>query len=193
MQQGSVHSSEDTLLLFQVSDGSRQAFDILYDKYFKEVYNSAYRRLKNAHHAADIAQEVFVQLWTRGSSAPIENLPAYLFTLVRNNIFKFLEKESKYAELPDFANYTEDPLNRADAFLLYQEFVDSFEQLIESLSPQQRLIFKMRFEEDLSSAEIAERLQISPKTVRNQLGKAIAKLKDALTLILLIYLLNAHR
>jgi len=193
MQQGSVHSSEDTLLLFQVSDGSRQAFDILYDKYFKEVYNSAYRRLKNSHHAADIAQEVFVQLWTRGSSAPIENLPAYLFTLVRNNIFKFLEKESKYAELPDFANYTEDPLNRADAFLLYQEFVDSFEQLIESLSPQQRLIFKMRFEEDLSSAEIAERLQISPKTVRNQLGKAIAKLKDALTLILLIYLLNAHR
>lgn len=193
MHQGSVHNSEDTLLLFQVSDGSRKAFDILYDKYFKEVYNNAYKRLNNADHAADIAQEVFVQLWTRGSKAPIDNLPAYLFTLVKNNIFKFLEKESKYAELPDFANYTEDPLNRADAVLLYQEFVESFEQLINTLSPQQRIIFKMRFEEDMSSTEIADHLQISPKTVRNQLGKAISKLKDALTLILVIYLLNSPR
>lgn len=190
MQQGSVHNSEDTLLLFQLSDGSRKAFDILYDKYFKQVYNAAYKRLNNAHHADDIAQEVFVQLWIRGSKTPIDNLPAYLFTLVKNNIFKFLEKESKYAELPDVANQTEDPLHRADAVLLYQEFLDSFDQLIESLSPQQQVIFRMRFEEDLSSAEIAERLQISPKTVRNQLGKALSKLRGSFTLIFLIYLLG---
>lgn len=193
MQQGSVHSSEDTLLLFQLSDGSREAFDILYDKYFKEVYNAAYKRLNNAHHADDIAQDVFVQLWIRGSKSPIENLPAYLFTLVKNNIFKFLEKESRYAELPDLANQAEDPLGRADSSLLYQEFLTCFDQLIESLSPQQRIIFKMRFEDDMSSTEIAEKLQISPKTVRNQLGKAIAKLRDSMTLILVLYLLSIKR
>lgn len=193
MRQGSVHSSEDTLLLFQLSGGSREAFDILYDKYFKEVYNSAYKRLNSAHHANDIAQDVFVQLWIRGSKSPIENLPAYLFTLVKNNIFKFLEKESKYAALPDLVNQTEDPLGNADSYLLYQEFLASFDQLIESLSPQQRIIFKMRFEEEMSSAEIAEKLQISPKTVRNQLGKAIAKLRDSMTLILVLYLLNSNR
>lgn len=193
MHQGSVHSSEDTLLLFQLSGGSREAFDILYDKYFKEVYNSAYKRLSSAHHANDIAQDVFVQLWIRGSKSPIENLPAYLYTLVKNNIFKFLEKESRYAALPDLVNQTEDPLGNADSYLLYQEFLASFDQLIESLSPQQRIIFKMRFEEEMSSAEIAEKLQISPKTVRNQLGKAIAKLRDSMTLILVLYLLNSNR
>ena len=193
MHQGNVHNSEDTSLLFQLSDGSRNAFDILYDKYFKEVYNSAYKRLNNAHHANDITQEVFVQLWIRGSKTPIENLPAYLFTLVKNNIFKFLEKESKYAALPDLASQAEDPLERADASLLYQEFLDSFDQLIESLSPQQRIIFKMRFEDDLSSAEIAERLHISPKTVRNQLGKAISKLRGSFPLILFLYLLILRR
>lgn len=193
MQQGNVHSPEDTLLLFQLSNGSRGAFDLLYDKYFKQVYNAAYKRLNNAHHADDIAQEVFVQLWIRGAKAPIENLPAYLFTLVKNNIFKFLEKESRYAELPELITHAEDPLERADAILLYQEFLRSFDQLIESLSPQQQIIFKMRFEDDLSSAEIAEKLQISPKTVRNQLGKAISKLRGSFTVILFLYLMSSGR
>ena len=193
MHQGKVHSQEDTVLLAQLSDGSRVAFDALYDKYFKQVYNSAYKRLNNAHHADDIAQEVFVQLWIRGSKTPIDNLPGYLFTIVKNNIFKFLQKESKYAELPDMANQTEDPLANADAVLLYQEFLDSFDQLIESLSPQQRIIFKMRFEDDLSSAEIAEKLQISPKTVRNQLGKAISRLRGSIALMFLLYVLSLRQ
>lgn len=193
MHQGKVHSQEDTALLAQLSNGSRVAFDALYDKYFKQVYNSAYKRLNNPHHADDIAQEVFVQLWIRGSKTPIENLPGYLFTIVKNSIFKFLQKESKYAELPDVANQTEDPLANADAVLLYQEFLDSFDLLIASLSPQQQVIFKMRFEDDLSSTEIAEKLQISPKTVRNQLGKAISKLRGSIALMFLLYLVSSGR
>ncbi|WP_158800073.1 RNA polymerase sigma factor [Pedobacter sp. L105] len=186
MYQNIFHNAEDTELLLQLSKGNKGAFDILYDKYWKQVFNSAYKRLNDIDYAKDIAQDVFVQLWIRGNKSPIENLPAYLFVVARNSVFKHLEKESRYSAIPDMAQHIEDPLNRADAEVLYDEFLTAFNQLIDQLPTQQRIIFKMRFEEDLSSQQIADILQISPKTVRNQLGKALSTLRASLLMIYLI-------
>lgn len=180
MYQDSFHNAEDSKLLLQLSEGSKHAFDILYDKYWKQVFNAAYKRLNDTEQAQDIAQDVFIQLWIRGTRSPIENLPAYLFVAARNSVFKHLEKEFKYTAMPDIANQIENPLDRADAEVLYEEFLQAFNDLINTLPTQQRIIFKMRFEEDLSSQQIADQLQISPKTVRNQLGKALATLRTSL-------------
>jgi RNA polymerase sigma-70 factor (family 1) len=184
---------EDSALVLQVAAQNRLAFDELYDRHFKLVYNAAFKRLRNADQAADIAQEVFVQLWTRKSIAPIENLPAYLFTLVRNNVFKFLEREQRYQPLPELFDQWDGSTSNADAVLLYQEFVVAFEQLVNALSPQQQIIFKMRYEQELSPAEIAEKLDISPKTVRNQLGKALVRLKSAVEISILFYFIFSSR
>lgn len=189
MQENNLQGSEDHLLLLRLSEGNKLAFDALYDKYFKQVFNSAFKRLNDRQQAEDIAQDVFVQLWIRGSKAPIENLPAYLHTVVRNNVFKLLEKESKYTTLPELTVQLEDSRANADSNVLHREFLKAFEELVESLPEQQRVIFKMRFEEDLSSAEIAEKLQISPKTVRNQLGKSLARLKSSMLLVYFLHVL----
>jgi RNA polymerase sigma-70 factor (family 1) len=189
MHQKTFPVEDERQLLLQLSEGSKLAFDILYEKHFKTVFNSAYKRLNNVQAAEDIAQEVFVQLWLRGSKVPIENLKAYLFVLVKNNVFRFIEKEAKYTTLPDLAIQIEDPLDRADAILLHEEFLKNYNQLIEALPAQQRLIFKMRFDQDLTSSEIAEKLQISPKTVRNQLGKSLSTLRNSLMIIQIFFLL----
>lgn len=189
MYQRKIYSPEDSVLLVQVTEGDRAAFDILYERHFNVVYNSAYKRLKDADQAADIAQEVFVQLWLRNSKVPIENLSAYLFTLVRNNVFKFMERERRYEPLPMLYEELEGSNSGADAVLLYQEFLKAFEQLIESLTPQQRIIFKMRYEDDLTAAEIAHQLDLSPKTVRNQLGKALNQLRASFSMLFLLYFL----
>jgi RNA polymerase sigma-70 factor (ECF subfamily) len=178
-----LHIANDAELLSLLSRGDRSAFDALYNKYWKQVYNAAYKRLNDAERAQDIAQDVFVQLWTRGSKSPIENLPAYLLVAARNGVFKYMEKESRYAELPDAAHEIESPLGRADANVLHDEFLKAFNDLIETLPPQQRIIFNLRFNEGLSSQEIADQLQISPKTVRNQMGKALATLRKSLFLL----------
>ena len=184
---------EDSALVLQVAAQNRLAFDELYDRHFKLVYNAAFKRLRNADQAADIAQEVFVQLWIRKSIAPIENLPAYLFTLVRNNVFKFLEREQRYQPLPELFDQWDGSTSNADAVLLYQEFVVAFEQLVNALSPQQQIIFRMRYEQELSPAEIAKKLDISPKTVRNQLGKALVRLKSAVEISILFYFIISNR
>ncbi|TDQ07122.1 RNA polymerase sigma factor [Pedobacter metabolipauper] len=194
MHQDRSDFAEDAELLLKLSEGSKPAFDTLYNKYWKQVYNTAFKRLYDAERAQDVAQDVFVQLWVRGTKSPIENLPAYLMVSARNGVFKLLEKEGKYAQLPDdTANRLEDPLDRADAAVLHEEFMNAFNQLVNSLPNQQRIIFKLRFEDDMSSQQIADLLQISPKTVRNQLGKALSSLRDTLLLMNLLIILYSSK
>ncbi|UOE51020.1 sigma-70 family RNA polymerase sigma factor [Mucilaginibacter sp. SMC90] len=175
--------ADDAELLSLISEGCKPAFDAIYNRYWKHVYNTAYQRLNDTERAQDIAQDVFVQLWIRGSKAPIENLPAYLLVAARNGVFKFMEKESRYAALPDAAQEIESTLGRADANVLHDEFLKAFHELIDTLPPQQRIIFHLRFDEGLSSQQIADQLQISPKTVRNQMGKTLATLRKSLFLL----------
>jgi RNA polymerase sigma-70 factor (family 1) len=184
-----LHSADDYELLGLLSQGNKLAFDALYNKYWKQVYNTAYKRLNDTERAQDIAQDVFMQLWSRGTTAQIDNLPAYLSVAARNGVFKHLEKEAKYTALPKTAENMESQVGHADSHILYNEFFKSFTALIYTLPPQQQLIFNLRFNEGLSSQEIADKLEISPKTVRNQMGRALAALKKSLFVIhLLLYL-----
>ena len=192
MYTGSLDSAEDAVLLAQLSEGSKPAFDTLYNRYWKLVYHSALKRLNDSEKAQDVAQDVFVQLWVRGNKSFIENLPAYLMVSSRNSVFKLMEKEARLTGVPlETSSDIESPFDTADASIIHKEFLETFNKLVESLPSQQRLIFKMRFEEDLSSQQIAEILEISPKTVRNQLGKLLSTLRQSL-LVINILLISAY-
>jgi RNA polymerase sigma-70 factor (family 1) len=180
--------ADDAELLLLLSKGSKPAFDVLYNKYWKQVYNTAYKRLNDPERAQDIAQDVFIQLWIRGSKSPIDNLPAYLLVAARNGVFKKMEKEARYASLPDGAEEIEGSAGRADANMLHDEFLKAFTDLVSTLPPQQQMIFNLRFNEGLSSQQIADQLNISPKTVRNQMGRALNILRKSLFLLyVLVY------
>ncbi len=178
MQKENLHGVEDSELLLELTKGNRHAFDVLYNRYWKKVFDAAYKRVESVDDAKDIAQEVFVQLWQRGSKTPIKQLSNYLFVAARNGVFKHFELESRFVADPNPEYQLQDPL-AADQQLMYKDFLKSFSNLIETLPPQQRQIFRMRFDQDMSSQEIADALNISPKTVRNLLGKSLSKLRSS--------------
>lgn len=173
-------TSEDSLLLNQIKSGNRAAFDILYKKYWKQVFNSAYKRLNEADRAQDVVQDVFTQLWIRGVNNEIENIGAYLHTAVRNKVFNLLEREERYTVIPDLIFQLENSVDRADAQLLHKELMEALTALVATLPLQQQTIFRLRHFEGLTTTEIASKLQISPKTVRNLLGKSLARLRKSL-------------
>lgn len=179
-----ISAAEDSLLMLQIREGNRDAFDALYRKHWRFVYNAAYKRLENYDQAKDIAQDVFIQFWTqqtlRSSAPAIENLSAYLYVAVRNNVLKWMESERKFVPIPDLLVQLESRRDDADALIRYNELRLAFETVVEQLPQQQQVIFRMRYDYDLSSDEIADKLNVSPKTVRNQLGRALSKLKTAL-------------
>lgn len=187
MSEGINQKTEDKLLLQQLCENSSEAFNALYEKYWDQVYSDALKRLQDPAYAKDITQDIFMQLWFRRHELQIDNLPAYLFTAVRNNVFKWLEREQKYIPIPELLQQLETARDKADAALLRKEFMAAYEALIAALTPSQQLIFKMRYQRDLSTADIAEQLNITRKTVQNQLGKCLLRLRE--TFLMFIYLL----
>ncbi|HTF31050.1 MAG TPA: sigma-70 family RNA polymerase sigma factor [Flavitalea sp.] len=185
-----VNSDEE--LFLQIKNGSNDAFGILYQKHWNRAFADAYKRIRNRDQAKDIVQDIFLNIWQRRESLVIDNFPAYLTIAVRNQVFKLLEKEKHNHPFFDLLENLPGIVNMADTNILYKELAVSYDLLINSLPPKRRLIFKLRFQEDQSTKEIAEALSISRNTVQNQLGKAIEQLKVSLShlFILIIVFLN---
>jgi RNA polymerase sigma-70 factor (family 1) len=181
---------QDKLLLLKLKGGSTEAFDALYEKYWKEIYTAAFKRLQDPAQAKDITQDIFLQLWLKREENNIDNLPAYLFTATKNKVFNWMEKERRYTPVPELLLQLKTSRDQTDAELLRKEFMKAYEALIDTLTQSQQQIFRMRYQQDLSTSEIAELLDISRKTVQNQLGKAVAQLRASLLLVSLVILIN---
>ena len=179
--------SEDHLLLQRMKNGSSVAFDTIYEKYWEKLYNAAYKRLNDEDCAKDIIQDIFLQLWQRREDLQIDQLQTYLYTSVRNNVFKYLEKEQRYTPVTTLLEQLSAASDKTDALVLRTEFMASFEALIKTLTASQQEIFRMRYHEDLGTLEIAEKLNITRKTVQNQLHRSIAQLRHSFGL--LVYLI----
>jgi len=177
----------DEELLLLLGNGDRAAFDALYTKYWKKVFNSAYKRLKDEAIAKDVTQDVFIQLWTRKSKIPIDNIAGYLSVSARNSVFKHMEKAAKYTSLADCLIEPESHSGHADGTIIHAEFLKGFQEILKTLTPQQQLIFNMKFNEGLSSQQIADELQISIKTVRNQMGRALQTIREAMFIFCLFF------
>lgn len=189
MLTGKIHSVEDSMLLLKLGQGSEDAFEAIYEKYWSNVFNEAYKRIGDRDIAKDIAQEVFTSMWVRGTETPIENLPAWLYTVTKNNVYKQIQKQERFVPLSDLLSELQNNSASADALIVEKQLLLAYKCLIDSLPNQQRIIFKMRYQDEFSPDEIALKLKLSPKTVRNHLGRAILKLKTNFLMIQLAMIL----
>src|SRR6185503_2555069 len=180
MNQCEPNLTDDTLLLQQVENGSKKAFNILFEKYWESAFSDAYKRLKKYDNAKDIVQEIFTHIWINRETLHIENLPAYLNIAIRNKVIKFVAKQKLVHPFFNILDNIPEKNSQTDADLLWKEFFKSYEELMESLPPKRQVIFRLRYEEDLPTKVISMQLGISRKTVQNQLGKAIETLKGSL-------------
>jgi RNA polymerase sigma-70 factor (family 1) len=170
------NNANDALLLLQLEQGNSAAFDALYEKYWHEAYNHAYRRLKDEDQAKDIVQDIFINIWLK-KETHIENFPAYLSIAVRNRVFKLVEKEKKQSPFFDVLQNIAPSHVYADSDIRLKEFYRSYETLLNSLPPKRQEIFRLRYQEDLTTKAIADQLELTRKTVQNQLGKAVQQLR----------------
>ena len=176
--------SNDALLLQQVEQSSKEAFNTLYEKYWERAYSDAYKRLKDSDLAKDIVQDIFTHIWFNRETLHIDNLPAYLSTAIRNKVIKSAARQSLIHPFFNFPESMTEKKLQSDDDLLWKEFLQSYETLLESLPPKRQAIFRLYFQEDLPTKDIATKLGLSRKTVQNQLGKAIEKLRVSLLQLL---------
>ena len=176
----SFNKDEDALLLVQLCGGNHLAFNALYKKYWSFVFNSAYKRLKDVSLAEDVTQDVFTQLWCNAQNSEIRDLPGYLFISVRNRVIRLMEREGRYKPVPEILDNLKGMAESADATLLYRELKLACESLIADFSQQQQVIFKLKYFNNYTADQIAAHLGLSPKTVRNQIGKMNQKIRSSI-------------
>ena len=189
MNQDVPNQISDTLLLQQVEQGSTHAFNMLFETYWEQAYSTAYKRLKSHDDAKDIVQEVFTHIWINRQHTHIENLPAYLHVAIRNRVLRFISKQKTTHSFFEILDTIAERNSCADSPLLWKEFMQAYEALLQSLPPKRQKIFRLRYEENLSTKKISDQMGISRKTVQNQLGKAVETMRLSLLRILTVVII----
>jgi len=179
----------ETLLLLQMEQGCEESFNALFEKYWDKAYSAAYARLGDSDQCKDIVQEIFTHIWLKRETLHIDNLPAYLNVAVRNRVLKFVEKQKNTSPFFDILENMQVSSSRTDGNLLWKEFLAAYEALLNTLPAKRQTIFRLHFQDDIPTKDIAKELGISRKTVQNQLGKAVEKLKVSLSPLLPVLLL----
>lgn len=171
-----IKQKSDEELLEAVRRDDRIAFEEIYFRYWKKLYISAYQILRDSPASEDIIQEIFIQLWQKRSSNAIDNPVAYLFTAVRFQVFKAIRDGKSRNDLSIQAEEFFER-NKIEDHIHEKELDKRLEESIATLPEKCREIFIMSRKEHLSVKEIAERLNISPKTVENQITIALRKIR----------------
>ncbi|SKB84948.1 RNA polymerase sigma-70 factor, ECF subfamily [Parapedobacter luteus] len=179
MQTRRYAGCSDEQLMAYIQRGHEQAFEVLYDRYWHELYRFAWNVLRSEADAKDAVQEVFVSFWMRRDQIEITTtLAAYLHKAVH---YKVLNSASRLLE----GSRTHLPLSyeMANAFAMQidpialKELEDTLSRQMAKLPPAIENVLRMSVEEQLSTAEIARHLGLSEQTIKNQLTAARKRMR----------------
>ncbi|BAU54862.1 RNA polymerase sigma factor [Mucilaginibacter gotjawali] len=183
----SYNTLTDCELADLLNEGDEEAFNHIYKRFWKKIYNETYKRLKDTEIAGDIVQDVFADLWIKRHSRKIENLNAYLITAARYQVFMQYKKASVKSFFEQPLELLNHPSLFADSIQEVKELKDCINEWM-SLQPEKRReVFRLKFIEDKSTREISEVLNISQKTVQNQFTISLHSLRSTLSKLLLFF------
>lgn len=159
-----------------MAEGSRDAFGKLFQKYWEKLYVSASRKLSDAELAKEVVHDIFLDLWRRRETIQITHLPAYLQKALHYRVINhLLARKDTF-----FFDVLENPgtsLYEADQQLLEKDLTALISSWVEALPEKRREIFVRHYFQHLTTKEIAEEMNISQKTVQNQLSLSLQFLR----------------
>ncbi|WP_341840882.1 RNA polymerase sigma-70 factor [Chitinophaga caseinilytica] len=159
------------------------AYRELFDRFYKPLLQFATAFTRSREAAEEAVSDVFINIWERRHQLDsIDNLPVYLYVSTRNASLKHLLKQQKRSSVPldDLVMEPESPAPDPEQTLLTAEMALQLQQAIQQLPPRCKIVFKLIREDGLRYKEVAQILNISVKTIDNQLAIALQKIGTAL-------------
>ena len=169
----------DTELLNLLRLDDRKAFEVLYNKYSGKVYQAAYNLFRDKDVCEDLVQELFIDLWIKRNKLNVSSLEWYLKIAIKNRVLMYIRTKRATLDLSAIAMLTEK--YTTDSKLMQNDISAILKNNIDLLPEKCRQIFTLSRQEYLSNKEIASRLNISIKTVENQITIALRYLRTGLT------------
>jgi RNA polymerase sigma-70 factor (family 1) len=187
----------EAILLEKLKNGDQTAFSTIFTRYYRDLTLFANSILHNTEHSEEIVQDVFVKLWENCDSLQIHSsLKSYLVKSVQNRCIDWIRHmkiRNRYG-----SEVLDNPVisaNDAEEYVLYSELSGKIDTILEHLPEDVANTFKMNRYDGLKYHEIAEKLDVSVRTVEVRISKALQMLREKLgdymvVLILLAWLLE---
>ncbi|MVM38471.1 RNA polymerase sigma-70 factor [Spirosoma sp. HMF3257] len=174
------------------TEDARRGYELLFRRYYRTLCSQAVRFVHSRTVAEDLVSDVFFSFWKNQVQQHITtSYQAYLYAAVRKRAYTHMRQEFQQNPVPSESD-TEaldfevslDP----EQLLQYTELYQRIEETVRMLPPQCQRVFVMSRFEGKKHREIADELQISPKTIEAHLGKALAQLRQTLRMGLFFWL-----
>lgn len=176
-----LHTDKELLQL--MAGDNQEAFSMLYQRYWEELFVTAARALRSKEVAGDVVQDVFLSLWNRRKELDIQgSVPAYLHTSVRYKCIHYIEKNITQRDyILQLAALAINiiPAN-AESNLQLKEMQTVINNVVEEMPPKMQEAYNLSRREHLTHKEIARQMDISVETVKKHIQRALLILRRAL-------------
>jgi len=157
----------------------REDFKELFDEHFDALRNYVYYRSGDQELATDIAQESFMKLWEKQLTKSPKELIGLLYKMASD---LFISKHRHQQVVQNFAMQIDRQQagHSPEDELRYKELKGQYEKALHALPDNQRIVFLMSRMDELKYQEIADRLQLSVKSIEKRMSQALKHLRKAL-------------
>lgn len=186
----------ETSILRDLNKGKEDALKEIYRLFFHALCAFGSRFVKDDAAVADIVQEVFIKVWTRREKfEAIYSLRSFMYLSVRNACLNYNRDRSRVKKVSLNDTVSETLVEEEECFVIEEELHRRIRNEVEQLPEAMRKVFNLTLL-DMSITEIAEALDVSENTVRNQRARAReilrGKLKDKIFLLFLFYFVDVN-
>lgn len=177
-----IKDLSDKYLLKQCGIGDEIAFNELFRRYFNKLYQYTLSFTKDTLVAEELVMDVMLNLWLRkGNIVIADSLNPYLFRAMKNTLINYWRKKIVQTTSLNSPEELEVADSRsADHTILTSELDNLYSRHLEALSPQRKIVFELSRHENLTYPEIANRLNLSVKTVEHHMSASLMFLRKKL-------------
>jgi RNA polymerase sigma-70 factor (ECF subfamily) len=164
----------DELLTKLLHAGDADAFKEIYNRYWKKLYHTALAKTHTQQIAEELVQTIFMAVWEKRATAPIEQLESYLMRAMKYKIINYIQSvlvKEKYLKVINEDIIKEE--NDSEALALLHELNLAIHTAIEKLPAKTKAIFKLSREENHTIQEIAQLMNLSEKAVEYHITQSL--------------------
>lgn len=168
----------------------KKKFEQFFILTFPKVKAFAWKILRSEEDAEDIAQDIFVKLWDNPDIwENKETWDSYIYTMARNQIYNFLKHQSVELSYQEKLSQDDSPSFEFDIYdkLYAKELQLLIKLTLDRMPEQRRKVFSMSRQNGMSNQEIADKLQLSVRTVERHIYLALQELKKVILIAFFFY------
>ena len=176
-----MNESELKVLVGKMKAGDKESFNGLFRRYYSPLVRFCVRFVADADQAAEIVQDLFVKLWTGREKLKITtSFDSYLMSSVRNAAYTYINTQRSHNEAHQMLYSGESDETDPSEQLQSNNLEESYRKVLATMPEKRREVFLASRFDGLKYAEIAEKLNISQKTVEAHMMAAIKQLREGL-------------